>query len=276
MNDFSSIWLSLDVHRDKINAIVAEYRGTDRRNRENFSDSYYQEQHNELIAKYQDKIAREKEKAEDTLNTYFDNIQTVLDKWVSAPLPESKINLLYLLMQSGIKLSRVEFEVLKKSVGNNYFGNRILSALAERDGIPVKKVYGLETYERILEDCISSADVFLHGFYGSSPAWELVPGSTHKHIVTAAAAGVPLKDGCALHRAALLWDGSSVPCSKTKINSEDKDVLNKLYSGCNDDSTKAIRTKELLSEMPELKETLQLTEYSGYIPKEKKEKGEKG
>ena len=31
MNDFSSIWLSLDVHRDKVNAVVDEYRKADKR-----------------------------------------------------------------------------------------------------------------------------------------------------------------------------------------------------------------------------------------------------
>lgn len=165
-----------------------------------------------------------------------------------------QLHLLHLLIQSGLKLSRAEFEVLKESIGNNYFGNRILSALAERDGIFVKKNYGLETYERILKDCISSADIFLKGFYGSSPAWELVPNNVNKHIVAAAAAGAPIKDGCALHRAALLWDGSSVPCSKTKISAEDKDILNKLYSGCLDESAKIERTKGLIAETPELKE----------------------
>ncbi len=269
MNDFSSIWLSLDVHRDKINAIVNEYRNADKKNQETYSEAYYQEQHKELVAKYREKIVREKEEAEDKLNTYFDNIQTTLDKWISAPLPESKINLLHLLMQSGIKLNGAEFEVLKESIGNNYFGNRILSALAERDGIFVKKNYGLETYERILKDCISSADVFLKGFYGSSPAWELVPNNVNKHIVAAAAAGAPIKDGCALHRAAMLWDGSSVPCSKTKISADDKDILNKLYSGCLDESAKIERTKGLIAETPELKEVLKMTEYKRFIPEEK-------
>ncbi len=268
MNDFSSIWLSLDVHRDKINAIVNEYRNADKKNQETYSEAYYQEQHKELVAKYREKIVREKEEAEDKLNTYFDNIQTTLDKWISAPLPESKINLLHLLMQSGIKLNGAEFEVLKESIGNNYFGNRILSALAERDGIFVKKNYGLETYERILKDCISSADVFLKGFYGSSPAWELVPNNVNKHIVAAAAAGAPIKDGCALHRAAMLWDGSSVPCSKTKISADDKDILNKLYSGCLDESAKIERTKGLIAETPELKEVLKMTEYKRFIPEE--------
>lgn len=268
MNDFSSIWLSLDIYRDKINSIVNEYRTADEKNRETYSVTYYKEEHAKLIAKYRDEIAREKEKIEDTLNTYFVNIQTALNKWISAPLPESKINMLYLVMQSGLKLNRAELEVLQGSVGNNYFGNRILSALAERDGILVKKGYGLETYERILKDCISSVDVFVCGFYGSNPAWELVPDNVNKHIVTAAAAGTSLKDGCTLHKAALLWDGSSVPCSKTKISSEDREILQKLYSGCNDDNAKVARTKELLSETPELKETLQLTEYGRFIPEE--------
>lgn len=268
MNDFSSIWLSLDVHRDKINTIVNEYRNIDKKNRETYSAAYYEEEHKKLVTRYCEKIAREKEKAKDTLNTYFDNIQTALDRWISTTLPESKINILYLIMQSGIKLSRSEFEVLKESVGNNYFGNRILSAIAERDGILVKKGYGLEAYERILRDCISSADIFLNGFYGSNPAWELVPDTVNKHIVTVAATGAPLKDGCTLHKAALFWDGSSVPCSRTKLSSEDRDILSKLYNGCGDDSAKAVRTKELLSETPELKETLELTEYKKYIPEE--------
>lgn len=270
MNDFSAIWLSLDVHRDKINKIVDEYRGIDGKNRKTYSAVYYEKEHKELVARYRQKIASEKEEIKDKLNTYFDNIQSTLDRWISAPLPESKRNLLYLIMQSGIKLSRSELEVLKESVENNYFGNRILSALAERDGISLKKGYGIEVYERVLRDCISSADIFVNGFYGSNPVRELVPSGVNRHVVSAAAAGTTLKDGCTLHKAALFWDGSSVPCSKTKISSEDKDILSKLYNGCGDDDTRAARTKELLSEMPELKETLQLTEYSRFVPEEGK------
>lgn len=268
MNDFSGIWLSLDIHRDKINKLIAEFKETDKKNRETYSEAYYKEEHGKLVVRYQKRIADEKESVSDNINTRFWNIQNVLDKWIATPLPESKVNMLYLIMQSGVKLNRAEFEVIQNSIGNNYFGNKILQALAERDGIFVKPGYGLETYERVLKSCISSADIIVNGFYGTNPEWELVPAKVNKYIVTAAAAGTPLRDNCELHRAALIWDGSSIPCPKTKISSEDKDILKKLYSGCNNDVDMAARTKELLSETPELKETLELTEYKQYISEE--------
>ena len=31
MNDFSGIWLSLDIHRDKINKLIAEFKETDKK-----------------------------------------------------------------------------------------------------------------------------------------------------------------------------------------------------------------------------------------------------
>lgn len=265
MNDFSSIWLSLDVHRDKVNAVVDEYRKADKRNRKTYSDDFYQRQHEELIAKYREKIAKEKENVGNTLNVYFGNIQDTLNQWVSAPLPESKTNLLYLIMQSGLKLNRAEFEAIQESIGTNYWGNRILARVAEQNSILVKKGYGLETYERILKDCISSADVFVNGFYGQNPAWEFVPENVSKHLVAAAAAGTPIKNGCALHRAALLWDGSSIPCSKTKLSVNDKDIIEKLYSGCSTDNEKISRTEELISETPELVDILKLTEYGRFV-----------
>ena len=268
MNDFSSMWLSLDVHRDKVNKIIKEFREADKKNKERYSDSFYQEQHKELVEKYKEKIAGEKDRVTDTINTYIENMQDTLQKWIAAPLPESRLNLLNLIMGSGLKLNRAEFEVLSGYVGNNYFGRKILSALAEKEGIHIESTPDISVYERLLKDCISSADVFISGFYGTMPEWELVPSNTSKYVVNAAAAGSPIKDGCALHKAALFWDGSSVPCSKTKISSEDREILQKLYSGCNDDNAKATRTKELLSETPELKETLELTEYKQYISEE--------
>lgn len=266
MNDFSGIWLSLDVHRDKINKLIEEFKEADKKNREIYSDSHYKEERGKLVARYRKKIADEKESVSDSINNRFWSIQNMLDKWIATPLPESKVNMLYLIMQSGMRLNRAEFEVIQNSIGNNYFGNKILQALAERDGVFIKSSYGLETYERLLEGCISSADVIVNGFYGANPEWELVPLNVNRHIVTAAAAGAPLRDNCALHRAALIWDGSSIPCPKTKISSEDEDILNKLYSGCNNDVDMAARTKELLAETPEIKEALELTEYRRYIP----------
>ena len=41
MNDFSGIWLSLDVHRDKINKLIEEFKEADKKNREIYSDSHY-------------------------------------------------------------------------------------------------------------------------------------------------------------------------------------------------------------------------------------------
>lgn len=268
MNDFNAMWLSLSVHGDKVNEIVKEFRETDKKNKERYSDSFYQEQHKELVEEFKKKIVFEKDRVTDTINTYIWNMQDTLQKWIAAPLPESRLNLLKLIMESGLKMNVSEFEVIQGYIGNNYFGRKILSALAEKEGIHIESVPDIAVYERLLKDCISSSDVFIKGFYGTTPEWELVPTNISRHIVSAAAVGTPIKDGCALHRAALFWDGSSVPCSKTKITSEDKDILNKLYSGCNDDSTKITRTKELLSEMPELKETLKLTEYKKYIPEE--------
>ena len=80
MNDFSGIWLSLDIHRDKINKLIAEFKETDKKNRETYSEAYYKEEHGKLVARYQKRIADEKESVSDNINTRFWNIQNVLDK----------------------------------------------------------------------------------------------------------------------------------------------------------------------------------------------------
>ena len=265
MNEFSSIWLDLDIHRDTINEIVADYRNIDKKNKENYSDNFYQKQKRELVAKYQSKISKEKEKTGDSVNFSFYRIQTTLQKWISAPLAESKANILRLFKEFDLEMNKSEIEIMQEAIGDNYLGNRVLSALAARNGIHIKAKPNIETYERVLKDCISTGDLFLKGFYGSTPAWDLVPASVSKNIVVAAAAGTMLKDGCSLHKAALLWDGSSAPCPKTIITADDQEVLAKLYSGCTDDAAKAGRTKELIDEMPELRNILMLTEYSPYV-----------
>ena len=108
MNDFSGIWLSLDVHRDKINKLIEEFKETDKKNREIYSDLHYKEEREKLVARYRKKIADEKESVSDSINNRFWSIQDMLDKWIAAPLPESKVNMLYLIMQSGMKLNRAE------------------------------------------------------------------------------------------------------------------------------------------------------------------------
>ena len=88
MNDFSGIWLSLDVHRDKINKLIEEFKETDKKNREIYSDLHYKEEREKLVARYRKKIADEKESVSDSINNRFWSIQNMLDKWIAAPLPE--------------------------------------------------------------------------------------------------------------------------------------------------------------------------------------------
>lgn len=267
MNTFSAILNSLQVHRDKIDKLIAEFRQRDTGNKGIYSDAYYQAAHEELVEKYRQKIEDEKIRASETINLYIDNIQTSLNNWICGPISESTLNLLLLIKSSGMRISRAEVEALKLKIGNSYFGNRLLEQIAQENDVVLPHEYvSLDIYEKALKDCIESASVMINGYYGESIEKSLMPNNANLHIAAAAAAGAPLRPGSSFERAALLWDGEKIPTPKTRLTADDTDIIDGMFSDCRGDEIKiGQRMNLILHENPELINIMKLSKYHKYV-----------
>lgn len=267
MNTFSAILNSLQVHQNKIDKLIAEFRQQDTRNKDTYSNTYYRASHKELVEKYREKIAAEKSRASETVNLHIDNIQTSLNNWICSPISESTANLLLLIKSSGMKLSTAEVEALEGKVGKSYFGSRLLEQIAQENGVTLLHVRtSLDVYERALKDCVSSASIIINGYYGSPFEESLMPNSVSRHIAAAAAVGAPLRPGSSFEKAALLWSGEGIPEPKTRLIADDTDIIDNVFRDCQGDEIKIGQKMNLiLKESPELTDIMKLSKYRKFI-----------
>ena len=267
MNTFSAILNSLEVHRNKVDKLITEFRKQDASNRATFSDAYYKTSHEELVSKYKEKIAAEKSRASETVNLHIDNIQTSLNNWICSPISESTVNLLLLIKSSGMKLSMAEVEALEGKVGNSYFGNRLVTQLAQENGVSLpRERASLDVYERALKNCISASSIIVGGYYGDPVEKSLMPNNVSPHIAAAAAVGAPLQPESSFEKAALLWDGEKVPAPKTRLTADDTDIIDNMFSDCRGDDIKiGQKMNRILQESPELSDVMKLSKYRQYV-----------
>lgn len=273
MNRFSELILALDVYKTDIDKIVAQYRKTDAENKRIYNAETFAEYHVKNAEEAKQKVQKRQMQITERVNGIIADVQDALKSWVAAPVPANMLPLFTLLLSGNVRLDGYEIEALSEKVGNSYMAQKLLADLAERSGLPMAyRKPNIQNYDEALKRVISETDFFVRGYIGTkSPlAKELLPADVNDNIIYAAAACRPLAGNSNILVASLLWDGDGpVHPLKEKLTSDDREILDKMFAGCQTPEHFASRAEEAIRINPEVEEILRLSEkYSRYVPKE--------
>ncbi len=271
MNKFSELFLSLKMYREDVDALVNDFIDEDMRNKKTYQDAIYSEFHVKAVSKYKTKLDEARELKVWRVNGILDEIQDNLRGWLIAPINEKMLNTICALHSCDVKLSNTEIEALRDSLGGSYFGQRLIQKIAEDSGVMLLGVKSAENFTRMISNIKSGAELFLNYYSGGKTQGLELLGDNANNVNLAAASCNPaiLKDNSVLLQASLLWDGSGVPSPRKKtLTAEELDIVNRMYEGCNGTDAKKIRTAEILSGNPDMREIIGLSPYSVFIEEE--------
>lgn len=274
MNRFTELLFALEIYKDDIDKIVSQYRKTDAADKQTYSAQTYAERHLQNVESARKKIKSRQLTMIDRANGIIDDIQDALKRWICPPVNDKQLPMLSTLLASGLKLNGAEIEVLQQNANGNYFAGRLVDELAKRSGVKgIRPQRSVEAYVAALKRVTSAADIFINGYVGQkSPfAKELLPGNVSDYIIYAASACCIFSGESSLLTAALLWDGDDVPVQSAKrtLTNDDREIMDRMFEGCKTEMHYGAMAQKIVTENPEIKEILQLSEkYSQYLPKE--------
>lgn len=274
MNRFSELLFALEIYKDDIDKIVSQYRKTDAADKQTYSTQTYAERHSQNVESARKKIKSRQLTMIDRANGIIDDIQDALKRWICPPVNDKQLPMLSTLLTSGMKLNGAEIEVLQQNANGNYFAGRLVDELAKHSGVKgIRPQRSVEAYVAALKRVIFATDIFINGYLGQkSPfAKELLPGNVSDHIIYAASACRIFSGESSLLTAALLWDGDEVPVQSAKrtLTNDDRAIMDRMFEGCKTEMHYGAMAQKIVTENPEIKEILQLSEkYSQYLPKE--------
>lgn len=274
MNRFNEILNQLRRHKEKIDAIVSNYRRRCTEMEERLSTNYYQLEQAKLLGTARGEIESAQYETRHSINLIVEEIQDDLKKWAQTPVQKSSLDLLVTLDTMGVPLSESELEALADSLPNNYFASKLIQHLAKKNKITSFQRFSktsLDDYVKSLREVISACDLFINNYIGESAPfpYELFTDGnrpqSNKLVAIASTCNV-LMGGSILY-AVLLWgDGAPNSSIKTKLSDSDTAALDRLYSGCQTDNDFSRKTEQIMAEAPALKELIALSpRYSKFM-----------
>lgn len=276
MNRFSEIFEVLLYHKNEIDKIIRNYRKKDQKNREIYSDAMCDKLHEENLIDAKSSFDIRQHTTAVRINQIFDDLQNELKAWVNTPISRDQLSLISTLLSLDVKLSAGELQALESSLGNNYFAHKLAQKLAEASGLKgFKAKYNLDHYTTMLKSVRNDAEIFIIAYCGDIKNYtpELLNVKDFinaKQLSYAAADAKCLKADSSIMAASLIWSGDCIPCShKISLTSSEKENLEQMFAGCSTDAAKASRAKQLVQQMPLMRDVLESQpQYREFLPAE--------
>lgn len=263
MNYFSDIFTSLTNFKSAADKLILDYRKGITTAQTTYSDKVFFEKRMKLTTDFMVRLADRRDRQIAEVNRTFDKAQESLKSWIVAPTDTALVSTLSLIAAHDLKLSSSEIEALRMASNNSYFANRAITELAQKSGvIETHRPPKLDTYVNTLREAISQADFFVKSYYGDRNSIEYgrmlkTQDAPSDAVVSGAASCKVLDRDSALIRAAVLWGDSGIPGERrTELSFDDKQLIRRLYDGCNTEDARKARTARLVHETPELEEIL--------------------
>lgn len=273
MNVFSKMILQLDLYKDTINEIVRKYQDEDAAIKARLLPAVYQTEHQVLVEKYRAQISDARDKKTTTLNDLLNDVQRNLKVWTSQPVGNERLlESIKSAHEVGVKFTAEEIETFADSLNNSHMGRRILQELAKESGVKLpEKVVSTDVYIDALKGAKLEAEIFLKYFCGEKMLGaELLPESDRKSpLLGIALTGKPFRsDSRILQAAAIFGDGKVPTGSRGRFTVSDKEILDKMLSGCATRDEKKHRVQELISQNEDLKSFFILSDETKVFVKE--------
>lgn len=271
MNGFDEIQKLLKHHKDSVDKIIVRYRKDDEEPQKKFKEDYFLSYHQNNLIEKQTAFYALQQKTADDINFQLDGIQDSLIRWVTRPMAdEKKFNLLMSMFSSGLKLSEAEIEAFSGSIGDSYFGARLVEQIAEKSGVVGSWTYcpfHLDTYISALKNIRNQCDIFVSGYCGEEPCRDLFmsDNTPANYVINVAAGCRPFTQNSAVLAAQILWSKDGIPIAKKQLLDEtDWSNLRLLYENTPHDRMME-RTAEIVQQSPELKNLIELSPYKSYL-----------
>ena len=272
MNRFSEIYTAFDLYKDRIDKIIWEYRKSQEENRKVYNSETVERLKEEELNRRRAEYRAEQEKIAERVDGILKDVQGVLKRWVGVPVRSEQITLMQALISLGAKLTPTEFEALRDSVGDSYFGWKLLEKVAISSGLKgFRSPYRLELYTNMLKDVKNGADIFISSYVGAGADYcaELLNLEKHPNSKTlsyAAASARILSANSSLTAAALVWDGDHLPTSgKFKLTKDELEAVDKMFEDCSTDEARRAKGVQITKDMPLLGDVIRLSPYGKYL-----------
>jgi hypothetical protein len=173
---------------------------------------------------------------------------------------------------SGIKLSSVDVELLAEKAAGQYLPLKILSEIAEANGIKLN-VPSAEKYMKEIKEIENGSNTLLNTYCGpDAEGRNLLPHNIIKNvnygryeIWQCMNADYILRPENAIEKAESNWGNTMAHIEeKTSLTGEEENYISGLYKG--HEGNTANRTKELVVINPKLREIIELSKYAEFLP----------
>lgn len=260
MNRFAEIHGVLAHHKREIDKIVQEYRAKiQKQDKETYTESYLDKARLAAIAEAQAAVDVQQHQTAVRLNQIIADIQGELQVWVSSPANASQLQLINTLVASGLQLTLPELQSLQAAVSGSYFAARIIGQLAQTSGIEGIQVPDLGKYTDLLAAVKTQAELFVTAYCAHAP--ELLNDKDNPNITYLSYAADQCKclgPDSAITMASLVWSGDCIPCShKISLTADERESLALMFAGCASDASRANRARELVQQMPLMRDVLE-------------------
>lgn len=271
MNKFSELYLSLRGYKDDADEIINNFLSEDSHDKKTYRSEVYSSLHEKKVVTFKCKLDTLRERKIGRLNSILNEVQGNLKAWLTTPINDKLLNTICALHSCGVKLNDSEIEALRDSLGNSYFGLKLLQKVAKDNGIIFLGTRNADNFTRMIANVKSGIELVLNNYCGDgAKGIELLGDTVNKNLAFAASCNPAiLKDNSVLLQASLLWDGSGIPAPRKKaLTSEELDIINRMYAGFSGTDAMKARTAEIISTNSDMREVIGLSPYAAFIEDE--------
>jgi len=270
VNKFTELYFSLKGYKDDADGIIDGFLNEDSHDKKTYRNEVYLNLHTKKVETFKYKLDAARERKVGRLNSILNEVQDNLKCWLTTPINDRTLNTVCALHSCGVKLNDSEIEALRDSLGNSYFGQKLLQKIAKDSGVMLLSVKNVDSYTRMISNIKISAELFVYNYCGSEmQGLELLGKEANVNLAAASCNPAILKDGSTLLQASLLWDGSGIPFPRKKmLTREELAIISKMYEGFNGADAQKARTAEILASNPDMREVIGLSPYAAFIEDE--------
>lgn len=179
-NLFDSVRIFRDGYSQKFNSIKKKYNDRVKQIENNYKGGLLAEEMAKARGKYESELEAARKEAADFVGQEIEKIRSEEIKKVSA-LPDSRIHILNELKD--VPMTSAELGILKTNVGSDYWTQRMLAYIADRNAITDVEIEGsIDDRLDILSQIEESTTSFLANYNGSDTAYTVLQSLSDRQL----------------------------------------------------------------------------------------------
>lgn len=239
--------------------------------RNRYSENEFMNQAGAIWASCSGNPAAERNSAKTKVEELFTDIQKDFRQWMLKPVDTNLLQTLNCVNSYGIRLTRPELDVLRDEVRDSFFGGKIFSEIAKRNGYFIK-MPDMTKFMRELQSLENNVKTAIEAYAGAAPdfpgKWSsngtIIGEYQTYHFLYAENF---LKEGGSIDTAEKAWTDFRIP-AEYELTKEEKERISKLIGRFDSEEAKEAKIKELIEIEPDILDKMEIMDdFSGFVKK---------